>query len=71
MTYLKKNLQPILVTGGMPDPENCPICAAQEAADRAGRQLTVEELDQAFAESKMMGYLVSTGEELMREDKIN
>lgn len=48
--------------------DDCAICRAEAQAQRAGRELTIEELDEAFLQAGREGAIVGTDEDLMNED---
>lgn len=46
------------------DCDNCPICRAEKRAEKEGRNLSSDELMEAFQEAKEQGGVVGTGEDL-------
>ncbi|MCD8484501.1 hypothetical protein LRY65_02445 [Candidatus Woesebacteria bacterium] len=52
---------PTDTTKDSPLDDFCPICAAQEKADNEGRDITLDELMEAFRESEKLGAVVGYG----------
>lgn len=51
--------------------DDCPICRAQKKAEKEERNISSEELAEAFQEAKEQGAVTGTGEDLEKMFKEN